>query len=461
MVELLCSVYVTMVMTTRVTGPGITERVNMVSADLGAVAWDPKRRAFAYCFGDNFAERYLRGEWQSPSIVMYDADHKLLGIPAGTKDIIESGNRRQALPYDHMAGGISTILPCDLNRFGNTWHLSGMVVGMGGLGDERATQFWTSSDLVNFTKTSVSLEHHAPGHHPGNVMLTYDRQKDWVYIFGTGGLSRNRPIWLWRCLAGTFPEGLWEPWGHDNAGWAWGKPNENSPVLGGRYGELSFRFIQGNPVLSFFDVDRYSCSAITCQHVTDNWAQGNRIDYAHGNQFPQLYGGYICPDSRLNEVNGMKFIVSQWNTNGNDPYHVIAFADMLHAKGPLIDVKPEPEPEPKPEPKPPVEGAMTPQELYELLLRELSASGSEPIVGPEGEKLTLRQAVEQIFWKEKGGHGLEGGRPRHPGKEDDQLGHVLNARAEGLFNQALLVALAEKAGIDVGKLYSQVQEAFE
>jgi len=103
---------------------------------------------------------------------------------------------------------------------------------------------------------------------------------------------------------------------------------------------------------------------------------------------------------------------------------------------------------------------MTPQALYELLLRELSASGSEPIVTPDGEKITMRQAIEQIFWKERGDHGLEGGRPRHPNKADDQLGHVLNARAEGLFNQALLVALAEKAGIDAGKLYAQVQEAF-
>ena len=93
-------------------------------------------------------------------------------------------------------------------------------------------------------------------------MLTFDRLGDWVYIFGTGGLARNKPIWLWRCAADTFPHGLWEPWGLDQVGWAWGNPNERTPVLPGRYGELSFRFIQGNAVLSFFDVDRYTCSAL-------------------------------------------------------------------------------------------------------------------------------------------------------------------------------------------------------
>ena len=442
----------------RVTGPGVTERVNMVSADLGIVAFDPKRQAFAYVFGDNFAERYLRGEWQSPSILMYDIDHNLLGIPAGTAQIIESGNRRQALNYAHNAGGISTILPCDIQLLNGRWIMSAMIVGMGGLGDEKATQFFASNDLVNWVKILPSLEH--PGH-PGNVMLTHDQQGDWVYIFGTGGLARNRPIYLWRCRAETFPDGLWEPWGLSGSVWEWGAPNEQFPILPGRYGELSFRFIQGHAVLSFFDVDNYSCSALTQVSPTDDWTKANRVDYARGPEVFQLYGGYICPDSRLDEPNGMKFIVSQWNTGANDPYHVIAFHDTLQAKGPLVDVEPEPEPRPEPEPKPPVEGAMSPQELYELLLRELSASGSEPIIGPEGEKLTLRQAVEQIFWKEKGDHGMEGGRPRHPNKPDDQLGHVLNARAEGLFTQALVYELAKKQGVDVKKLYKQVQEGLK
>ena len=451
--------------TKRVTGPGVTERVNMVSADLGAVAYDPKRKAFAYVFGDNFAERYLRGEWQSPSILMYDKDHNLLGIPTGTTQILESGNRKQALDYAHNAGGISTILPCDIQLLNGRWLMSVMIVGMGGLGDERATQFFESSDLVNWKKTSVSLEHFdssgRPAGHPGNVMLTHDRQGSWVYIFGTGGLSRNRPIWLWRCAASTFPEGEWEPWGLSGAMWEWGAPNEEFPILDGRYGELSFRFIQGQSVLSFFDVDNYSCAALCQQKPTDAWWRANRVDYARGPEVFQLYGGYICPDSKLNEPNGMKFTVSQWNTGSNDPYHVIAFADTLRAVGPLVDTKPEPEPEPKPRPeKPPTEGDMGPQELYELLLRELSASGSEPIVTPDGEKITLRQAIEQIFWKERGEHGLEGGRPRHPNKGDDQLGHVLNARAEGLFTQTLVVALAEKAGIDAGAIYQQVQESF-
>lgn len=457
-----------MSMTKRITGPGVTERVTMVSADLGAVRYDAKRHAYAYLFGDNFSDRYLKGEWQSPSICMYDADHNLLGIPVRTTEITSEGNRRQAIPYIHGNDGISTILPCDFIKIGDTWTMAAMVVGLGGLGNELRTVFWQSHDLVGWYKTDPYVRFDHPGH-PGNVMLTFDRIGDWVYVFGTGGLHRDRGIWLWRCASQDFPHGLWEPWGMDSVSWNWGTPNERTPILGGRYGELSFRVIQGQSVLSFFDVDRYCCSAITEGSPTALRPGSNRVDYAHGHQFPQLYGGYITDDSRLSEPNGMKFVVSQWNTQTNDPYHVIAFADTLDAAGPLTEPEPEPEPEPPPElpgepppkPEPPEGGQMTPQELYELLLRELSASGSVAITTPEGDRITLREAIEQIFWKERGPHGLEGGRPRHPKTQDDQLGHVLSTRAEGLFTQACVVALAERAGINVATLYAQVQRSLQ
>jgi len=447
-----------------VTGPEITDRVNMVSADLGVARWDRQRGANAVCFGDNFSERYLRGSWQSPSIIMYDNDFNVLGIPTVT-GIASEGHRRQIIPYEHGNPEFSTILPCDFINVGGVWYIACMVCQ--GLERQLRTVFWQSYNLVDWVKTEPYVALHHPGH-PGNVMLTFDQIGEYVYIFGTGGLARDRGIWLWRNKAALFPHGLWEPWGADDRGWGWNTPNESSPVLAGRYGELCFRQVQGQSVLSFFDAGAYRQTALTVAHPTDDWARANRCDYAHGGDFPQLYGGYITPGSRLNDVDGMEFLVSQWNTKGNDPYHVVLFRDTLLAKGPLVAAPPvepaappvlvAPEPPAAPPPQPLEDGQMTPQELYELLLRELSASGSTPITTPEGEKITLREAVENIFWKERGLHGLEG-RPRHPGQTDDQLGQVLNARAEGLFTQACVVALADKYGIDTAKLYAQVQKS--
>jgi hypothetical protein len=461
-----------------ITGVGITTRVGMESADLGIMRWDPQRGAIAAVFGDNFTDWRMGGEWQSPSIIMYDNNFQVLGIPTVT-GIASEGNRRQAIPYQHANEDFSTILPCDLIRLQGIWYMAAMVTA--GLGHEKRTVFWQSHNLVDWQKTDpyVRLDHLdeqlRPIGHPGNTMLTFDQLGDWVYVFGTGGLSRDRPIYLWRCAASTFPHGLWQPWGMDHVGWAWGNPNETTPVLPGRYGELSFRLVQGNAVLSFFDAERY-CQTALCATVPEaNWSQANKVDYAFGLDTPQLYGGYIAPPSSLDQIDGMRLIVSQWNTANNDPYHCLAFSATLPAAGPLVEVTPEPEPAPAPAPQPkpppapapkplpisPLPGApMTPQELYELLLRELSASGSVKISTPEGDQLTLREAIEQIFTKQRAWYQLTG-RPRHPGEDDDQLGHVLSSRAEGLFNQALLVAIAEKQGIDTGKLYAQVQRSLQ
>lgn len=446
-----------------VTGVNITTRVAMESADLGIMRWDQQRNAVAAMFGDNFEFWRMQGEWQSPSIVMYDNDLNVLGVP--TKEGIDpNGRRKQLWDYPHNNPDFSTILPCDFIRVGNWWYVAAMVTA--GLGHEKRTVFWRSRDLYDWTKTEpyIRLDHEdASGRsigHPGSVMLTFDCVGEYVYIFGTGGLSRDKPIYMWRMKAEEFPYGSFEPWGMDNVSWAWGVPNERTPILPGRFGELCFRYIQGNCVLSFFDAGAYKQTALTVVNPTDNWMQANRVDYAFGQNFPQLYGGYIAPASKLNKSNGMKMLVSQWHTANNDPYHVVQFDDTLRAIGPLVEpipVPPKPIEPPKPTPPPGEETPMTPQETYELLMRELSASGSKKITTPEGENLTLREAIEQIFYKERGLHGLEE-RPRHPDKKDDQLGHVLSTRAEGLFNQALLVEIAEKAGIDVGEVYRNVQE---
>ena len=449
-----------------VTGVGITTQVGMESADLGIMRWDDQRGCVAAMFGDNFEFWKMGGSWQSPSIVLYDNDFNVLGVPT-PNGIDPHGKRKQLWDYPHNNADYSTILPCDFVRVGDWWYVACMVTA--GLGHEKRTVFWRSHDLFTWEKTNpyVSLvhtdNHMRPIGHPGDTMLTFDVLGGWVYVFGTGGLSRDKSLYLWRSQVDEFPYGTWEPWGFKDGRWSWGNPNDNTPIMVGRFGELSFRVIQGNCVLSYFDSGEYRQTALCAMHPTDNWTEAKRVDYANGWDFPQLYGGYIAPSSKLNERHGMKFLVSQWNTSNNDPYHVVRFDDTLEAAGPLEDVKPpvvEEVPTPDPKPQPPLEGGtMTPQQLYELLLKELSASGSLKITTPDGRNITLRDAIAQIYEKERCILDMSVGRPRHPREGDDQLGHVLNTRAEGLFTQAVVVALADKAGINTSKIYQQVQES--
>lgn len=439
----------------------VTRRVGMTLADLGILRWDRERQAIAAMFGDNFSYSWGQ-DWQSPSIVMYDREHNCVGIPTKT-GIVTDGMRRQLWDYPHNNPFYSTILPCDFIQVNGVWYVAAMVTK--GLGNELRTVFWQSEDLVEWVKTDPYLALIHPGH-PGNVMLTFDQIGDYVYIFGTGGLARNKPIWLWRNKVSEFPHGWWEPYGRMGSEWSWGNSNEHSPLIGGSYGELCFRYIQGNCVLSFFDAGAYRQTALCAVNPTDfiDSKLVNRVDYALGQQFPQLYGGYISPTSRLNESGGMDFLVSQWDTSDNTPYHTVVIADTLHAKGPLLaddpfppsSTGPEPE-EPEepivPEPEEPVDTA---QELYEQMVKELAASGSTPITTVDGRRLTLREAVAEMYVETCMPDTLKG-MPVDPRTAVPLLDHVRSMRWEGLFTQAMVLQIADKFGLDADKIYADVK----
>jgi hypothetical protein len=343
-----------------VTGPGITSGVRMDAADLGIMRWDPDRNAIAAMFGDNWPQVPMTGQpWLSPSIIMYDNDYQVMGIPESGNQIVMAP-RRQLWPYPHNNPDYSTILPCDFIRIGDLWHVAVMVTTqpLNAHGAQFRTEFWCSHDLVDWWEASdgqpqLKWDHVGDGlpvhagagvrtTHPGNTMLTFDQIGEWVYAFGTGGIERTNGIWMWRIPASGFPLGYWEPWGWDGTRWDWGIGNDtaDSCILQGAYGELCFRYIDGNCVLSYFDAGNYRQEAKTVQNPSDNWRDTRgHVVYASGVNIPgaptipNLYGGYISPLSRLGDPNGMAFFVSQWMDPSN--YRVYLVRDTLQPQGQL------------------------------------------------------------------------------------------------------------------------------
>lgn len=104
----------------------------------------------------------------------------------------------------------------------------------------------------------------------------------------------------------------------------------------------------------------------------------------------------------------------------------------------------------------------TPQQAFETLMQELSASGSIPInASTEGHaqpNKTLRGAIAAIFWKTNALLPLSK-RPVDPKVWDDLYGHVLSLRTEHLITQAIVTDLAARLGTDVVKIRQQVLEA--
>ena len=110
---------------------------------------------------------------------------------------------------------------------------------------------------------------------------------------------------------------------------------------------------------------------------------------------------------------------------------------------------------------PPVTPAapQTSQDLFNLIVAELTNPAATPIVGPDGTAQTLRQAIGAIYWKETTLLGLDG-RPVDPTHADDQFGHTLSARAEQLKTQALVCEIATKFGINVQTIFSAAEASF-
>jgi hypothetical protein len=100
---------------------------------------------------------------------------------------------------------------------------------------------------------------------------------------------------------------------------------------------------------------------------------------------------------------------------------------------------------------------MTPQQAFQILTQELSASGSQPLLDNDGTtKFTLRGAIARILWKVNFLLPLAN-RPLSPTQADDLYGHVLSLRAEHLITQAVLVNLAARLGTDVTTIQNQVK----
>ena len=299
-----------------VTGKGLTTSIALQLTDLGIMRWDADRNCIVAMFGDSFSFGWGQ-DWRSPVLACFDTDFNCLGVPV--EGGIATQPARQLWEYAHNNPDYSTVLPCDFIRIGNVWHVAVMLTK--GLGNETMTEFWHSTDLVNWELTGFGFAH--PGSDPHTTMLSFDQFGDWIYVVGTHGLRRDGNVKMWRCRADEFPKGTWEPC------------NNGQPILYGKHGELCLRNVDGNAVLGFFDAARYCVAAICVASPDDSWPEGNRITVATGRDLPQLYGGYIAPGSKLNEPDGMKFWVSQWLTANNSAYHVVAYSGTLAAQGPI------------------------------------------------------------------------------------------------------------------------------
>jgi hypothetical protein len=326
------------------TGPGITSQFGMASTDLGVCIVAPNGKLVSV-FGDTWSgNRVGEGDWRSPVALIGSGDantpikyeHAAGGDP---------NYARQLWPYIHdnpgtgwSKGGVSTMIPSDLLRVGDTLYLHAMANR--GFGNVVWTGIWSSQDNGESWQPVAQF--------PGNMdrgfaqcwSWDYNPDDGYVYVVSTG-FQRDKGVILRRVRPENIGDNSrYEGWGWANNQWGWG--NEPTPITppGENWGELSLRRLDKNKwILGGLLDSQYALGYRVIDSPTANlWTTPlqkpvvgsgwNNEDHAH-NRVAQLYGGYILPGSKLDAQGGVGLVVSQWNTDTGYPYRTMQFKVTL------------------------------------------------------------------------------------------------------------------------------------
>lgn len=330
------------------TGPGHTDRWGVTCTDLGASVVAPNGKLVSV-FGDTFSGPMVgQGDWRSPVVLIGtgDADHEIVYERAGGPD---PDYACQLWNYSHdspasgwINGEISTVIPSDLLRVGDSIYLHAIVNH--GFGNVIWTEIWRSDDS-GVTWTHMGEDAKFPADlHDGYAQCwswDYDPDDGWVYVAATG-FQRDKGIILMK----VRPEDIGDRsrylgWGYTADSWDWGSTATPITPVGEQWGELTFRrMAQDKWILGGFLASGYALgyrvvsSPVANMHTTPlqmpvtgcGWAAENHIDC----QVAQLYGGYVLPGSRFDIEGGVGLIVSQWRTDRGWPYRAMQFKAALH-----------------------------------------------------------------------------------------------------------------------------------
>ena len=326
------------------TGPGLTDQFGATCTDLGASVRAADGHLVSV-FGDTFSgSRVGSGDWRSPVILIGtgDATHPIVYHRAAGAD---ARYARQLWHYKHrhtpglLRRGISTVIPSDLLRVGDTLYLHAIVNQ--GFGNVVWTEIWRSDDNGMSWHNLGKPARFPAGLYSGHAQCwtwDYNPEDGWVYIVSSG-FQRNKGLILRR----VRPEHIGDQSRY--LAFAEGKWGEEAHVItppGETWGELSLRRLDcGTWILGGFLSSEY---ALGYRAVASPTAELGRVPLQRpvlgctwdaedheGCRVAQLYGGYVLPGSRLDVTGGVGLVVSQWNTARGWPYRVMQFRVTLRS----------------------------------------------------------------------------------------------------------------------------------
>lgn len=296
------------------------------AADLGEVVQLPDGR-FVAVFGDAFQGDHVGAALHYSSVavpVAFDADGRpSFGVPlTGPR---ASPNALFSTP--RQARGANTLPAGSIRMRDRTTYM--MVTGTTNLRPDGGSWLVRVTDdpgagwppMRGSWRPWTPGEHGTSPHSHPTQISGYQAADSHVYV-AADSFDRSRPVTMYRVAAERAADrSAWRPW--TGAGWGAAGEVATVPIGRDRFGELSFREIEGRPVLAGFNASNGPGAVevhVSCGDPTDVLAVNasrtlvvQQHDPQLPNFVPQNYGGYIVPlpDSSLDNLN---LFVSQWHT---------------------------------------------------------------------------------------------------------------------------------------------------
>jgi len=278
-----------------------------------------------YLLGDSFegGAPGSRGWWRSPIAVKSDT----MGADQDIEITSAIGGRsaKELVPNQHQGWfeGECTKIPNDVFAVGSRLYMSVMSVNnwANGTWETNCTLLAYSEDYgQTWQETAPQWWNNGP-HTDVFQMQSWVVHEGYAYVFGTSnGRHLQDGIYLQRVPADRVLDlSAYEGWGWtQQTGWQWG--NLPTPILVGCFGEPSVRCVEGTWVLSVFEPPTGNIVTRTAAGPDRVWSEP-QLELTQ-QMVPQLYGGFITPNSTLQNLN---LTISQWETQHNSVYHVMQY----------------------------------------------------------------------------------------------------------------------------------------
>jgi hypothetical protein len=304
--------------------PGIP---GLNGADLGEIVRLPNGQLVAV-FGDAFSGKNMDGDhYRSVAVPItgFDAAGRpIFGAPLTGPE--NSGHELFSLPQEAIAAGANDTLPAGTIQMNGKTYM--MVVGTKDLKPVGGSWLVEVTDhpgdpLQGWNMVPGSFrDWHPPA--PGQPVSAptqisgYQGKDGRVYI-AADSFDRSGQVTLYRAdPSDPTNRALWQPWTGSDWGPA-GQTGAAAPLSPTPFGELSFREIDGHPVLSGFDAKQGPDGAVevrVANSPTEIFSNSATTVIAQAgdpkapNWVPQNYGGFILPGSTLDNLG---LFASQWH----------------------------------------------------------------------------------------------------------------------------------------------------